>query len=80
MNNIRAEDIRIVLGRRVRLLRKRTSLSQEELALLCGLDRTYVGGIERGERNIGILSIEKIANGLGVSMRDLFDGKPKPHD
>jgi transcriptional regulator with XRE-family HTH domain len=43
-----------------------------ELALKVGLDRTYVGGIERGERNVALKNIEKIARALGVSVAELF--------
>lgn len=60
------------LGDRIRFLRKKLNLSQEELAFDAGLDRTYVGGIERGERNPSILNIEKIANILKVPIKDLF--------
>ena len=67
------DDIRVIFGNRVRLLRKRKGLSQEQLALRCGLDRTYVGGVERGERNVSILNIEKIARALDGSLKDLFD-------
>ena len=66
-------DIKAAFGRRVRTLRKRERISQEQLALRCGLDRTYIGGVERGERNISIVNIEKIARALGLSLRDLFD-------
>ena len=65
--------VQAAFGRRVRTLRKREGLSQEQLAFRCGLDRTYVGGVERGERNISIVNIEKIARALGLSLRDLFD-------
>ena len=68
-------DIKIVFGRRVRTLRRRKGLSQEQLALRCGLDRTYVGGVERGERNISIVNIEKIARAIGLTLKDLFDDK-----
>ena len=59
-------------GQRVRELRKAKELSQEALALACGLDRTYIGGIERGERNVSLLNIERIAKALGVPVRELF--------
>jgi len=59
-------------GERVRELRKRKGLSQEALALACELDRTYIGGVERGERNLSLLNIHKIADALGVAARDLF--------
>ena len=47
-------------------------MSQEEFADLCGLDRTYVGGIERGERNVSLVNIEKIAKGFGIPLSLLF--------
>jgi transcriptional regulator with XRE-family HTH domain len=59
-------------GERVRELRKEKGLSQEALALACDLDRTYIGGVERGERNISLLNIQKIADALGVSAKELF--------
>ena len=59
-------------GERVRALRQRKKLSQEKLALQAELERSYVGQVERGETNISLLNIEKIANGLGVRVRDLF--------
>jgi transcriptional regulator with XRE-family HTH domain len=60
-------------GERVRDLRKQKGLSQEALALACGLDRTYIGGVERGERNISLLNIHKISRSLGVSPCELVD-------
>ena len=59
-------------GDRVRELRKKKGLSQEDLALACDLDRSYIGGVERGERNISLLNIQKIADALRVSARELF--------
>lgn len=59
-------------GRRVRAIRKERGLSQEALAELCGLDRTYISGIERGLRNVAIRNIEALAIALGVSLSDLF--------
>ena len=56
----------------MRELRKQKGLSQEALALTCELDRTYIGGVERGERNISLVNIHKIADALGVSTRELF--------
>ena len=49
-------------------------MSQEAFADLCGLDRTYVGGIERGERNVALVNIEKIAKTLRLTMAELFKG------
>ena len=68
----RDEAIKVALGKRVRELRTEKGLSQEGLALACDLDRTYIGGIERGERNVGLVNIQKIAAALGVPLRELF--------
>ena len=59
-------------GDRVRELRERMGLSQEALASAADLDRTYVGSVERGERNISLINIHRIARALGVPVRDLF--------
>ena len=67
-------DILNRFGERVRDLRKNCGWSQEDLALECELDRTYVGGVERGERNLALRNIEKIADALGISISDLMDG------
>jgi len=56
----------------VRELRKELEISQEELAERAGLHYTYVGGIERGERNLGMLNVERIALALGVSLAEFF--------
>lgn len=65
-------DIRISVGNKIKELRKERNLSQEGLALLSGLDRTYINGVENGRRNISIINLEKIANGLGVKIRNIF--------
>ena len=62
----------MAFGKRVRELRTEKGLSQEGLALVCDLDRTYIGGIERGERNVSLVNIQKIASALGVTVRELF--------
>lgn len=62
------------LGENIRALREQLSLSQEELAFQAGLDRTYLGGAERGERNLTILSALKICKPLGVSLSTLVEG------
>ena len=49
-------------------------MSQEEFADICGLDRTYIGGIERGERNVALVNIERIAKGLKMSLAELVRG------
>ena len=65
-------DILIEFGARVRALRKELEWSQEDLAAHCGLDRTYVGGIERGERNVALRNLQKLAKGLGLSVSELL--------
>ncbi len=59
-------------GYRVRELRQAKGLSQEELAFKVGVHRTYLGGIERGERNPSLKNIDLIANALGISLTELF--------
>lgn len=59
-------------GNRVRDGRIKIGLSQEALALACELDRSYLGGVERGERNVSLINIYKLAAGLSVNTRDLF--------
>lgn len=59
-------------GTGVRRHRKVLGISQEELAFRAGLHRTYIGGIERGERNPTLSSIEKIARALGIKLQVLF--------
>jgi transcriptional regulator with XRE-family HTH domain len=68
------EDVRIRFGKAVRKRRKGLGVSQEEFADMCGLDRTYIGGIERGERNVALVNIEKIARALRLSLWELFRG------
>ncbi len=62
------------LGLRVRELRRVQGLSQEAFADECDLDRTYIGGIERGERNVSLRNIAVIAKALGISISELMQG------
>jgi len=59
-------------GGRIRELRRARGLSQEQLAERAGLHRNYVGGIERGERNVAIVGIAKLAAGLDTTLAELF--------
>jgi transcriptional regulator with XRE-family HTH domain len=69
------DDSLLRFGRRVRALRERVGLSQEQLAAKAGIHRTYVGGVERGERNLGLKNVFRIARALGVPVADLFTGE-----
>jgi transcriptional regulator with XRE-family HTH domain len=68
------DDILVRFGQRVRALRQQQGYSQEGFAAECGLDRTYMGGIERGERNLALRNIELIALTLKVSLSELMSG------
>lgn len=63
----------VSLGAAIRAERKAKSLSQEALAELADIDRSYMGGIERGEHNIAIMNLLKIANALGIRTSSLLD-------
>ena len=67
-------DIRKQFGARIRELRLEKGLSQEKFALLIELDRTYYASVESGKRNISLINIKKIADGLEISVSDLFRG------
>ena len=67
-------DILERFGKRVRELRTAQGYSQENFAYACELDRSYMGGIERGERNLALRNIELIAETLEISISELFEG------
>ena len=70
------------VGERIRVLREKRGISQEALAAICGLHRTYIGLIERGERNLSLAAVETVANGLEVPVSEIFqdfqDAMPGP--
>lgn len=66
------KKILIQFGEKVREIRKENGLSQEELSFKAGLHRTYIGMIERAEKNITLTNIEKIARALDVDIKKLF--------
>lgn len=68
------QRVKKLFGAAVRKARVQAGLSQEELADAAGLDRTYIGGVERGERNPSLLSLRKIAVGLRVTLSKLLAG------
>ena len=65
-------DIKKTFGEKIRQLRKEKGWSQEQFAQRCQLHRTYIGIVERGEKNLSLENIEKIAKVLGVEIKDLF--------
>jgi transcriptional regulator with XRE-family HTH domain len=65
-------DLQRVVGRRLRAYRKSQGMTQEALAEVLGVHRTYMGGIERGERNLTLRSLERIAERIGQEPLDLF--------
>jgi len=65
-------EILNIFGENVRMYRNQLNISQEELAFRAGLHRTYIGMIERAEKNITLINMEKIANGLGVKIENLL--------
>ena len=65
-------DVQVRFGQRLRVVRLQKKVSQERLAELAGLHRTYVSSVERGQRNISLVNTEKLAQALGVTLRDLM--------
>jgi len=65
-------DIKIEVGFKILITREKRRLTQEKLASLAGLHRAYIGQVERGEKNIGLRNLEKIANALGVKIEELL--------
>lgn len=65
-------DIKVRFGKTIKELRLQKGLSQERLAELCDLHRTYISDVERGERNVSLVNIEKICKALGVSISSIF--------
>jgi len=70
--NKNEKQILITIGNNIRMYREKKGWSQEELAFECGLHRTYIGSVERGERNITVLNLIKIKDCLGVRVEELY--------
>ena len=66
------EEIRVAYGKAIRSIRQNKRISQEELADLCGLHRTYISDIELGKRNVSLENIDKIAQALQVKKSEIF--------
>jgi len=67
-------ELSIKFGKRIRQLRKAQGYSQEEFADIVGVHRTYMGSIERGEKNITIATAKKISEGLKIPLSNIFKG------
>lgn len=76
--NSAQDEVKLAFGRAVRRLRTKKGLSQQILALECGLDRTYIGSVERGERNVSLVNIIRIAQALGVPTATLLRDIDRP--
>ncbi|RST76220.1 XRE family transcriptional regulator [Siminovitchia acidinfaciens] len=68
-------DFLKLVGNNIRLIRKQRGLTQEELAEIADLQYSYIGGVERGERNISLLTLEKIVTSLNISPSEIFNFK-----
>ena len=68
------ENLKVKIGQRIKEMRIKKGLSQEKLALLSDLDRTYIPSIENGKRNISITVLEKLSNALDISVSELTKG------
>jgi transcriptional regulator with XRE-family HTH domain len=68
----------VLLGKRLRALREKRGWSQEYCAEQCGLHRTYIGAVERGERNVTLDTVDKIASAFGMTGRELLTVKESP--
>ena len=69
-----SNDPKVIFGNNIRRLRTDVRWSQEKLAEACGLHRTYIGAVERGERNVSLENIVEIARALGVRPAELMEG------
>lgn len=74
-----SDSLTAVLAANIRAFREANNLSQEEFAGVCGLHRTYVGSVERCERNVTLSTLELFASALGVSVPQLLTGKTSKH-
>lgn len=78
LKNASNPNIKKELGIRIRTLRKRHGFTQEEMADKCDLHWTYIGGLERGERNPTLTTMQRVSAGLGVGLNQLIDARSFP--
>ena len=67
-------EIKSKVGKRIKEIREKKSISQKDLSFSADLDRSYIASVENGQRNISIVNLEKIANALDVTLSELFKG------
>jgi transcriptional regulator with XRE-family HTH domain len=67
-------EIKSKVGKRIKEIREKKSISQKDLSFSADLDRSYIASVESGQRNISIVNLEKIANALDVTLSELFKG------
>lgn len=72
-NTVHEQSLNVLFGQRIRQIRNERHMSQEEFAWMVGLHRTYLGQVERAEKNITLKNIEKIANALNIDPKELFN-------
>lgn len=75
-----SDDLRATLAENIKAFRRRKALSQEELAEQCGLHRTYIGSVERHERNVTLSTLEVLSETLGVTVPELLTKRESPSD
>ena len=71
--SLQEKTLLVKVGKRIRKQRLVIDLSQEKLAFKSGLDRTYIGSVERGERNIAVINLNKVCAALDISIAELFN-------
>ncbi|WP_086973940.1 helix-turn-helix domain-containing protein [Caballeronia glebae] len=74
-----SDSLRAVLAENIKTFRRGKKISQEELAERCGLHRTYIGSVERHERNVTLSTLEVLASTLGVTVPELLTDRESPH-
>ena len=67
-------EIKSKVGNKIKELREKANMAQKDLAYSADLDRSYIASVENGQRNISIINLEKIANALGLTLGELFNG------
>jgi len=73
-----SDALRTILSENIKAFRKQKGLSQEELAEQCGLHRTYIGSVERYERNVTLSTLEVLSETLGVTVPELLTKRESP--